>query len=701
MIAISPRGCSPITERVARLLRLVPVWLALACAPAAGIDTLFFQTAVVEGPGWRAQGVQVQLAWKSVEEAALQVSASSIELPPPLGRVQRVELTCTQARVTSTSISCTDGHAHVESPQLDRPDFPVTFRYEPDTGVASVSFRQVAVASGRVAGGAEVAPTGWRAHVEGTDVRAERIRALLDDTGAWPAEFSGAGRLTFAAQVAGSRGTITEVEVRGGVRALTFSGPTAGPAGEAVSADVDLHAEKMGMEWEANAGLVMHEGDLLVVDPIVLSPRTRPLSVRAVMNWQPEKHLLRVSQLEFDHPQTARVEGHLQLDVGQHVQLQAAELRLVEGYLSGFYESYIQPLVLGTALDSLDTSGRVQGEVHYQSGVGISLAAVLDNVRFKDRKGRFEIAGLTGKLGWSSAAEPVRSRLDWNSGSLYRLQLGAARIAFETRGRSVSLVEPADFQVLDGKLLVETFDLENSEDNGTKWRFDAVLSPLSMEAFSTAMGWPTMAGQLSGVVPSVAYADGRLSVGGVLLLRVFDGAVTIRDLVLERPFGIASTLSADIDMKNLDLDALTRTFAFGKIEGRLDGRIRNLQMVDWRPVAFDAWFATPSDDTSRHRISQKAVDNLTSLGGGIGGVLSRSYLRFFEEFYYNRIGLSCRLQNGICIMDGVAPAKNGYYIVKGGGLPRIDVVGYTRRVNWDELIERLKRVTLEKRTVIQ
>lgn len=692
---------SPITERAVRLLRLVPVWLVLACAPAAGIDTLIFQTAIVEGSGWRAQDVRVRLAWKGVEEAALQVSASGAELPPPLGRVRRLELTCTQARVTSRSVSCPDGRAQVESPKLERPDFPIAFRYELDTGVATVSFRQLAIVGGRVAGGVEVAPTGWRVHVEGANVRAEQAKALLDGIGAWPAGFDAAGRLTFTAKFAGSHGTVTDVEVQGGVRALTFSGPGAGPAGEAVTADMDLRARKKGMEWEVGAGLVMREGDLLVVDPIVLSPRAGPLSVRAVMNWRPEGHVLRIAQLEFDHPRAARVEGSLQLDVGQRVQLQAAELRLVEGDLAGFYESYIQPLALGTALDSLDASGHMQGEVRYQGGADISLSAVLDDVRFKDRKGRFEIAGLTGELGWSSAADPVRSRLHWNSGSLYRLQLGAARIAFETRGRSMRLVEPADFQVLDGKLLVETFDLENSAENGTSWRFDAVLSPLSMEAFSTAMGWPTMAGQLSGVVPSVVYADGRLSVGGVLLLRAFDGAVTIRDLVLERPFGIAPTLSADIDMKNLDLDALTRTFAFGKIEGRLDGRIRNLQMVDWRPVAFDAGFATPSDDKSRHRISQKAVDNLTSLGGGIGGVLSRSYLRFFEDFYYDRIGLSCRLQEGVCVMDGVAPAKTGYYIVKGGGLPRIDVIGYTRRVNWDELIDRLKRVTQDKETVIR
>ena len=125
-------------------------------------------------------------------------------------------------------------------------------------------------------------------------------------------------------------------------------------------------------------------------------------------------------------------------------------------------------------------------------------------------------------------------------------------------------------------------------------------------------------------------------------------------------------------------------------------------MQAWQPVAFDARFATPEDDNSRHRISQKAVDNLSSIGGGVGGALSRTFLGVFEEFPYDKIGLSCRLENGVCAMGGVAPAANGYYLVKGRFLPpRIDVVGYANQVDWHTLIDRLKSVTLEQGPTIE
>jgi hypothetical protein len=51
------------------------------------------------------------------------------------------------------------------------------------------------------------------------------------------------------------------------------------------------------------------------------------------------------------------------------------------------------------------------------------------------------------------------------------------------------------------------------------------------------------------------------------------------------------------------------------------------------------------------------------------------------------------LRKGVCQMDGVEPAKEGYVIVKGSGVPAITVLGYNHSVSWGELLSRLQRVT--------
>jgi hypothetical protein len=54
-------------------------------------------------------------------------------------------------------------------------------------------------------------------------------------------------------------------------------------------------------------------------------------------------------------------------------------------------------------------------------------------------------------------------------------------------------------------------------------------------------------------------------------------------------------------------------------------------------------------------------------------------------------------------MSGIEEAKQGYYIVKGGGglPPWINVVGYTRRVDWSDLIARLSAVRDSEGPVIE
>ena len=80
-------------------------------------------------------------------------------------------------------------------------------------------------------------------------------------------------------------------------------------------------------------------------------------------------------------------------------------------------------------------------------------------------------------------------------------------------------------------------------------------------------------------------------------------------------------------------------------------------------------------------------------GGGLGNSLQAQALKLFDDFGYRRIGISCRLAEEVCEMDGLRSAGNSFIIVEGSGLPRLTVVGFNRRVDWPTLVERLVAVT--------
>jgi hypothetical protein len=195
------------------------------------------------------------------------------------------------------------------------------------------------------------------------------------------------------------------------------------------------------------------------------------------------------------------------------------------------------------------------------------------------------------------------------------------------------------------------------------------------------------------------YDGGVITVGGSLTASAFDGHIEFANLRLEEPLGLAPRLYGDLRVRRLDLEQLTDTFSFGLIQGRLSGDVSGLEMIAWRPVAMDLHLYTPPDDPARRRISQRAVENLASVGGGgAAAALSTGFMKFFEEFSYSSIGIRCVLKDGTCTMSGVGPAGDGpfgqgYYIVKGSGLPRINVVGYRHQVSWNTLIQQLDSIT--------
>jgi hypothetical protein len=371
------------------------------------------------------------------------------------------------------------------------------------------------------------------------------------------------------------------------------------------------------------------------------------------------------------------------------------------------YHELLQPVLEGTPWGRFELTGQAELNVDLQEASAkwdLGLHEVsLDDAPTSQRPRRLALHDVNGHLYWNRSGQLRPSWLVWRNGQLLdHIELGQSRIDFRTGGERFALSKPFRLPVLDGALQVERLDITAMGTPEQQLQFDGSLEPISMSALSQALGWLPLSGKLSGMIPGLQYKQGQFSIDGILLVRIFDGDILIKQLRLQDLFGVYPQLSANIELHELDLEQLTSTFSFGKITGRLDGYVRDLRLEDWRPVSFDARFYTPPDDPSRHRISQQAVDNISNLGGaGLSGSLARGFLGMFESFSYKRLGIGCRLHQGICDMVGVAPAKQGYYLMEGSGLPRIDIIGYNKTADWNRLVEQLKQIPESGAPVIQ
>lgn len=462
---------------------------------------------------------------------------------------------------------------------------------------------------------------------------------------------------------------------------------------------LELDYLERGANTRVQVGLTTRGGEFLAQGLYAQLPES-PVQLKVTAEQQGDQPW-RLPAISWRDGEVLRAQGSAVLDADAAVK--ALQLELVLGDLAVARDRYLSGFLAPAGFADLVLSGRAEASLALDGGELQAMALALQNVTAVDPRQRFTMAGLAGDLRWTAAAAPVASALGWKSGALYGIGLGASQLAFTSAGGELRLQKAAGFEVLSGRLSLDDLRWQPpSGDRGTRFQLGATLQDLDLGSLAQRLGWPPFTGTVAGRIPAARYENGVLTLDGGLSMQLFGGSLALSELVMERPFGIAPTLSADVAIQDIDLEPLTAAFGFGTITGRLDGRIGNLRMVDWSPVAFDARLETDPAWKGRRRISQRAVEDISKVGGaGLAADLQTQALKLFDDFGYRRIGLGCRLRDNVCSMDGVGSAGDGYTIVEGAGLPRIQVVGFRRKVDWPTLVERLKAATEGQAPVIQ
>lgn len=634
-----------------------------------------------------AQAGQITLSVDDISSPVFHAKAISATLDGPdfsrfearIGELSLRERTWRKARLTCVKTQWKNGEIRCDQGELDVGEkLPVSFVYQAQSKTLALTLDFPRGETWQL--GAQWGKPGWNVRVEARNGQIARLAGFLPQGGIRP----GAGTWNGSISVDGDRNGMESVTADAVFKDISFADASGLHAGEKIGGGVrwDATRRKSGWLWR---GEVDWKSGEVFWQPLYFADGGHRFAGQGSL----EAGLLRVSQ------------GSLRLAGVGEAQLSGAwgmsgrglmdfDLKAAGLDVAGLYPILLKPFLAKTAFAKMRAKGGADLAWRYRDGVTTDFNLRLRAAEFVDEDQRFALHGVNARIPWSNREER-QAEIGFQSGEVLRLALGETRVPLTMQGWQFST---PDFSIplLDGRLNIDGFTASHS-DGAWQWRFSGGLAPVSMERFSAAFKLPLMHGTLAGIIPAVSYAGGNLKVDGALLFKVFDGTAVVKDLSLYEPFGRAPRLQAGLDMRNLNLDLLTRAFSFGNMQGRIDVAVAGLELSNWRPVQFDAKVASSPGNYPK-KISQSAVQSISALGGaGAAAAIQRSFLRFFEQFGYDRIGLSCVLRNGVCLMDGVEPAPHGYVIVKGGGIPAISVIGYNREVSWDELLERLKRVT--------
>jgi hypothetical protein len=514
----------------------------------------------------------------------------------------------------------------------------------------------------------------------------------LPDQASWLRD----GRFDMLLTLGQASGEPASLRVRFDVSGLGFDSPD----GRYASDGLDL---QLRGDWpDTGTGKAEISGSLLsgelLLEDFYRNFSDGRLNFSADASWSGQQ--LEFRRLTVGDDDALDVEARLLLGLDEAGSAWELEVNRLELNFPAAYQRYIEPIGAAWTLNGLEVTGRLLWSGEWSSGSLVSGDLDISDLSVVDtRRQRFAITGLQARL--RPGDYEFRSRLAWRGLLFGRINLGAGEAAIDSEPGSVALEEPLVLDVLGGQLELSVLKiiLPGSRADGVDEPdvlLRARMSQLDMGQLTEALNWPSFAGTISGDIPGVSLDDGVLGVDGEIRIQVFDGGISLQNLSLERAFGVLPGLSADMQIRNLDLEQLTQTFSFGRIAGRLDGHVKDLRMLDWKPVAFDAWLGTPADQGGSKDISRQAVNRLTTLGGGSAtAALTGPVMRLFNSFSYKRLGLGCRLQNNICQLRGLSEDEGSVLLLEGAGVPKITIRAFNRNIDWPQMVSNLVAVSAD------
>ncbi len=671
-------------------------WLALQIAPLTGVlgflsilpaaavaMTLVGGIQTVEADGWLAQ----ELSWsiRPGAQSSLKVGQLTISKMPET--LSDISLICPRLTLLTDGGDCQGGLLSARyGDQLVSGSWQASRSSQGTQGTVSV-----ALAGGEVT--LRLDPLSAVA-LEVTGVQLETLAALISVQIPEPLRSPQAIldlQLNYTQAGAGS-GSPEQGLVNGRWRisGLSFDSADGTLAGAELSLSGQITAELAdAMLTNFSASATVHDGELLV-DPVYVSFTETPDLQLTFNGSRLSNGAIEVEGWRLTDRDALELAGTATLNPDGS--LDDASIALNKLLLALAWPRYLSAVSDAMGLKGLSAEGQLKAQLDMVDGAVAHLSLAAEQLSMSTASDRLGISKLDGIVDYSPSGDSADSSLSWDALSYYTLVIGPASSRFFLGGGQVQLLEPLFLPVLDGGLRVDELVVDNLGTDQTAMDFRGELLPMALDQITRALDWPELKGTLSGSIPKVQLRGEVVEVGGTVLINVFGGQVAMNQLKLERIFGVLPTLTADVQVAGVDLEQMTGAFSFGKIEGVLMGSVRGLRLLDWRPVAFDLNLRTDPDGSVRQRISQRAVDNLSSIGGGVGA-LGSSVLRIFDDFGYRQLGLSCVLRNNTCTMGGVGDTGAGYYLVRGSGIPRIDIKGFSRRVDWPQLVRRLKAAT--------
>jgi len=316
---------------------------------------------------------------------------------------------------------------------------------------------------------------------------------------------------------------------------------------------------------------------------------------------------------------------------------------------------------------------------------GIAIEGILVDIPVWYRTGvaKTPVKTLSGKLEVESITLPLLPKQPLN-------------ILLDTGPNRISVESPTVIQVPGGDLCLGSVQVEKLFGPDltvqTRLEFDEIkLQPLLSKIWMRPLS-----GALTGTLNPIRYKNHAVTTRGELKAEVFEGKIILSDLGASGIFTSAPVFRLNVKLEDLLLSQMTTDTAFGKIEGVLKGHLRDFEIAYGQPQRFNLLLETVQKKGISQKISVKAVENISQIGGGQSPFmgLAGAFVSFFKKFPYEKIGIQANLENDVFTVNGTIREGGTEYLVKRGSFSGVNVVNQNtdNRISFKDMVKRIKRI---------
>lgn len=226
-------------------------------------------------------------------------------------------------------------------------------------------------------------------------------------------------------------------------------------------------------------------------------------------------------------------------------------------------------------------------------------------------------------------------------------------------------------------------------------RFGLKLENINLSSLTQSLMDMELPGTINADFGVMIYQNNRLTSEGTAVINAFGGEIKASNFFAQDITLPSRKFGGDVMFQDINLEELTGKIAIGRMSGDIRGSLKGFMMEYGQPSGFILEVESVKKKGIKQIISADAINNISILGAGVGGVLGRGITKYFKDFPYRKIGFRCVLKNDKFKVNGTIIEGDTEYLVRRGLFRGVDVINQNRNnvISFRDMEERIKRIS--------